>query len=293
MQIPQKMYEKMLEIRLFEEKLLDMFSTGAFGGTTHTYIGQEANAVAIIPLLSENDYIFSNHRCHGHYLAYGGSMQALYAEMMGKPSGVCAGKGGSQHLHWKNFYSNGVQGSLVPVGVGMAFANQQSGLDSISAIFIGDGTLGEGVVYESLNLAMIFSTPVLFIVENNKIAQTTLTKNVLAGSIQKRFEAFGIKSAILDSSDVTIIQDIAKKMIAQIRKEKKPQVLIIDTCRLAPHSKRDDTREEEEIELLKRTRDPITIFKNKHKDTLDFENIEKKIQAEVNLAYQNALKAEQ
>ena len=285
-------YQKMLEIRLFEENLLEKFSTGAFGGTTHTYIGQEANAVGIIPLLQEQDVIFSNHRCHGHYLAYGGSKQSLYTEMMGKSSGICAGKGGSQHLHWKNFYSSGVQASLVPVGVGMAFANKESNANSLSIIFMGDGTLGEGVVYESLNLAQIVQAPVLFVVENNNIAQTTPTQKVLAGTIAKRFEAFNIPTTSLDTSDILEIQATAQPILAQIRKSNQPQALILNTARLAPHSKRDDTRTAQEVERLKQSRDPLTIFKNKFPTQMDYESVNLNMQDKVNRAYNLALEAE-
>ena len=284
-------YLKMLEIRLFEQTLLEKFATGAFGGTTHTYIGQEANAVGIIPFLEPQDVILSNHRCHGHFLAYGGSPQALYAEMMGKPSGVCAGKGGSQHLHWKNFYSSGIQGSLVPVGVGMAFANKQSQTNSISVIYIGDGTLGEGVVYESLNLSQVFATPVLFIVENNHIAQTTPTQKVLAGSIAQRFQAFGIPTTELDSSDVALIQQTVQPIIDQIRSSQTPQALILNTARLAPHSKRDDTRSENEITTLKNTRDPLKLFQQAHPNLFDYIQIEQEMQNNINQAYQNALQS--
>jgi TPP-dependent pyruvate/acetoin dehydrogenase alpha subunit len=284
-------YSKMLEIRLFEQTLLEKFATGAFGGTTHTYIGQEANAVGIIPFLDPQDVIFSNHRCHGHFLAYGGSPQALYAEMMGKPSGVCAGKGGSQHLHWKNFYSSGIQGSLVPVGVGMAYANKLSHQNSLSVIYIGDGTLGEGVVYESLNLSQVFPSPVLFIVENNHIAQTTPTQKVLAGSIAQRFQAFGISATELDTSDVTLIQHTAQPILAQIRETQTPQALILNTARLAPHSKRDDTRSENEITNLKNNRDPLTIFQQAHPNLFDYKQIEQEMQNNINQAYQNALES--
>ena len=293
MQDLKKRYSKMLEIRLFEETLLEKFATGAFGGTTHTYIGQEANAVGIIPFLEPQDVIFSNHRCHGHFLAYGGSPQALYAEMMGKPSGVCAGKGGSQHLHWKNFYSSGIQGSLVPVGVGMAYANKLSHQNSISVIYIGDGTLGEGVVYESLNLSQVFPSPVLFIVENNHIAQTTPTQKVLAGSIAQRFQAFGIPTTELDTSDVTLIQHTVQPLLAQIRQTQTPQALILNTARLAPHSKRDDTRTESEIQTLKNTRDPLKHFQQTHPNLLDYPQAQQAMQATINQAYQNALEAPQ
>ena len=108
----------MLRIRLFEERLLDLFPSGQIYGTTHTYIGQEANAVGILEVMQEGDIVVSNHRCHGHFLAYGGSMHALAAELLGRETGICAGRGGSQHIAWRNFFANGVLGGTVPIAVG-------------------------------------------------------------------------------------------------------------------------------------------------------------------------------
>ena len=147
-------YERMFFIRRFEETLLDLFSLGKLVGTTHTYIGQEANAIGLIDHLDpEVDTIFSNHRCHGHYLAFTDDAFGLLCEVMGKAPGVCGGKGGSQHLCKGNFYSNGVLGSIVPVATGIALAEKQKRTGAVSTAFLGDGTLGEGVTYESLNIA--------------------------------------------------------------------------------------------------------------------------------------------
>ncbi len=188
-----QLYRTMLLIRRFEERLLDEFSAGRLVGTTHAYIGQEANAAGIFSELSPEDVIFSNHRCHGHFLAYGGDLYRLAAELMGKATGLVGGRGGSQHIHWKNFYSNGIQGGIVPVATGMALAEKASGSGNIVAVFLGDGTLGEGVVYESLNIASLWSLPILFVVENNRYAQTTPISLAMAGSIPARFSAFGIE----------------------------------------------------------------------------------------------------
>jgi acetoin:2,6-dichlorophenolindophenol oxidoreductase subunit alpha len=117
-----KLYHCMLLIRHFEERLLAEFSTGKLVGTTHTYIGQEADAAGIFSVTDPEDIVFSNHRCHGHFLAYGGEPYRLVAELMGKSTGLVGGRGGSQHIHWRNFYSNGIQGGIVPVATGMALA---------------------------------------------------------------------------------------------------------------------------------------------------------------------------
>ncbi|HEY4717698.1 MAG TPA: thiamine pyrophosphate-dependent dehydrogenase E1 component subunit alpha, partial [Anaerolineales bacterium] len=183
------LYRQLFRIRRFEESVLDAFPTGAFYGTTHTYLGQEANAVGVLAHLNPGDLVFSNHRCHGHFIAYGGNMRALFAELMGKATGVCGGLGGSQHLHWRDFYSNGVLGSTAPVAVGASLAEKAKRSQALTVIFLGDGALGEGVVYESLNLASLWKAPILFVLENNYIAQTTPIELALAGSISARFAA--------------------------------------------------------------------------------------------------------
>jgi len=153
-----QLYKQLYSIRHFETLLLEKFPTGVFHGTTHTSLGQEANAVGVLSHINENDVVVSNHRCHGHFLAYGGDPAALFAELMGKPAGVCGGIGGSQHLHWRNFYSSGVQGGTVAMAAGMALAEKFSGKDTVVVDFMGDGTLGEGIVYECLNMIALLQS---------------------------------------------------------------------------------------------------------------------------------------
>ncbi|MBN1230832.1 MAG: thiamine pyrophosphate-dependent dehydrogenase E1 component subunit alpha [Anaerolineales bacterium] len=290
METIKEQYRLIYTIRRFEETVLDNFSKGVFQGTTHTYIGQEANAAGVIPQLCENDIIFSNHRCHGHFIAYGGSMEGLFAEMMGKPSGICGGRGGSQHIHWKNFYSNGVQGSIVPVAAGTALAEKEIGSGTISVVFLGDGTLGEGVVYETLNIASLWGLPILFVLEDNGIAQTTPGEKAIAGSMKARFEAFGIKTDEQDSSDVSEISLAAKTQIHEVRKFCSPRALILHTCRFGPHSKGDDTRDEAAVREMLKTRDPLKIaafsLSPDQKDT-----IEKEVEEKVAAAFKSALAA--
>ncbi len=253
------LYKQLATIRQFEETVLDAFPKGAFYGTTHTYIGQEANAAGVLAHLHDGDIVFSNHRCHGHFLAYGGDARALFAELMGKATGVCGGIGGSQHLHWKDFYSNGVLGSTAPIAVGAALAEKRKGGQAVTVLFLGDGAMGEGVVYESLNLASLWGAPILFVVENNHIAQTTPTELALAGSLSGRFAAFNIPAAELDSSDVRQIYEAAGQEFANLRAAPGPRALILHTARFGPHSKGDDTRDPAFIEELRKTRDPLTI----------------------------------
>jgi TPP-dependent pyruvate/acetoin dehydrogenase alpha subunit len=242
----------------------------------------------VISSLEFNDVVVTNHRCHGHFLAYGGEMHALFAELMGKASGVCGGRGGSQHLHWRNLYSNGVQGGIVPIAAGMAMAEKRKGSNAIVTVFIGDGTLGQGVVYEAFNMASLWQLPLLVVVENNHIAQTTPTSTTLAGSIQTRFAAFGWTVHELDSSDVMEIQPLANKCIADVRSQGHPQALILDTCRFGPHSKGDDTRLADEVNIMKKTRDPLKISEARLEKAV-VDSIKEKVETEVHLAFEQAL----
>jgi TPP-dependent pyruvate/acetoin dehydrogenase alpha subunit len=283
-----ELYRAIYRIRRFEETVLENFQRGVFFGTTHTYLGQEADAVGVLSHLRQDDVVFSNHRCHGHFLAYGGDMRALFAELMGKSTGVCGGRGGSQHLHWRNFYSNGVQGGIVPVATGMALAEKFKASSALAVAFLGDGTLGEGVVYESLNLAALWGVPILYVVENNRIAQTTPIELALAGEIAPRFEAFGIPTRQLDSSDVLAIGALAEVLLAEVRASLSPRALILHTCRFGPHSKGDDTRPAEQVNALRRERDPIII----HAARLETDErgvIESEVEADVAAAFQQAL----
>lgn len=238
----QDLYRMMAFIRSFEEKLLEQFSQGKIFGTTHTCIGQEANAVAIITQLHRSiDTVWSNHRCHGHFLAYCGNAYGLFAEILGKKDGVCGGRGGSQHLAHRNFFSSGIQGGLSTIGVGTALGDKRNG--AISTVFLGDGTMGEGSVYEALNMASLWQAPLLFVVEDNGIAQTTDKHRGVAGDVGKRAEPFGIRSASLKSTDVKELIGIAREAIGYVRGEGKPFWLHIETTRLMAHSKGDDSRD--------------------------------------------------
>jgi len=282
------LYRSIYRIRRFEETVLENFPKGVFFGTTHTYLGQEANAVGVLFHLQPGDVVFSNHRCHGHFLTYGGDLRALFAELMGKATGVCAGRGGSQHLHWQDFYSNGIQGGIVPVATGMALAEKFKKNRAVIVAFLGDGTLGEGVVYESLNMALLWSVPILYVVENNRIAQTTPIELALAGSITSRFDAFGIPSRELDTSDVMEILPVAGQLFQEVRTQVSPRALILNTYRFGPHSKGDDTRDPQELTRLYQERDPIAI----HATRLEFTkrtSIETEVNAEISQAFNQAL----
>jgi len=243
-------YKKMFSIRLVEERLLAMYAEGRLTGTIHTCIGQEACAVGVVTPLLNDDIIVSNHRCHGHYLARYMDVKGLVAEIMGLDSGICGGIGGSQHLYRENFYSNGIQGGMVPAALGMALAESKKGKDCISVAFIGDGTLGQGIVYESMNIASLWSVPILFVIENNLYAQSTPISLNLAGSIADRPKSFGIEARSC-GNDLEDIYATAASMTEYVRNERKPACMIINTYRLAAHSKGDDTRDFDELKHWK------------------------------------------
>jgi TPP-dependent pyruvate/acetoin dehydrogenase alpha subunit len=253
-------YQQMCVIRRLEETLLEMFSAGEINGTTHTCIGQEASAVGVIAHLdSDRDVIFSNHRCHGHYVAFTDDVEGLIAEVTGRTTGTCGGKGGSQHLCHGNFYSNGIQGSIVPVATGIALAERERGAGAVTTVFIGDGTLGQGALYECLNMASLWRLPLMVVVENNHYAQSTPEELAVSGSIAARAAAFGIPTAEVDTTDVEEIHATAGGAVERVRATGEPFFLVLDTYRFSPHSKGDDTRDPAEIEA-RRAFDPISVI---------------------------------
>ena len=255
-------YKSVIKIRVFEELILELFGQNKLSGTTHTYIGEEATAVAIMKHVTDNDKVFSNHRCHGHYLAYGGPEEKLLAEIMSKETGLCQGRGGSQHIHYRNFYTNGIQGGIVPNAVGMAFADKYLGKKANTLVFLGDGTLGQGVVYESLNIASVYSIPVVFVIEDNQYAMSTKRTDVIAGDIKSRICGFDIETFEIESTDVDELDAFFLNVFSYINKERKPVCAIVHNYRLAAHSKGDDTRNPDEIAAYKEN-DPLKIIAQK------------------------------
>lgn len=240
----------MLFIRHFELALLSLFQQGKLSGTTHTCLGQEAIPVAVMPLLRDDDFVFSNHRGHGHYLARFGDGEGLLAEIMGREGAVCHGVGGSQHIRRGRYYSTGVQGESLPVAVGAALQLKREGRGGVAVPFIGDGTWGQGAVYEALNMAALWQVPLVVVVENNAISQTTTSAQNLAGTIEGRVRAFGIDYLRCTGDDPLALREAIAPFIARARTEHRPCVIECITRRLAAHSKGDDTRPEEEIAVL-------------------------------------------
>ncbi|MBE9167093.1 pyruvate dehydrogenase [Pleurocapsales cyanobacterium LEGE 06147] len=247
-EIKKKIIHKALFSRCLEERLLELYSQGKLFGTVHTCIGQEFSGAVITEFLQPGDSIFSNHRCHGHFLCWTENLTGLIAEIMGKQAGVCSGRGGSQHLCQDGFYSNGIQGGIVPVATGLAFARKLNSEGKIAIVFIGDGTLGEGVIYEAFNLAAKWELPLLVVLENNGYAQSTCQTETLAGDICSRAAAFGIRTAKGDTWNWEQLYAIANNVVNYVRNESKPAFLQIDTFRLKAHSKGDDNRPRSVVE---------------------------------------------
>lgn len=240
-------FEKASQIRAFEKLMVDEFGKGNIRGTFHTSFGQELTSVILAEFLDEDDFIFGNHRSHAIYLALSGEFEGLAAEVLGRDGASSSGIGGSQHLNYKNFFSNGIQGGMCPLAVGAATRNK-----SISIALIGDGTLGEGAVYESLNLASVLKSNTLFILEDNSIAQSTISKFQRGGEISTRFEAFGVPYTLVESTDVQQLCTAIWNAVNFVREGNGPFALHINSYRLGAHSKGDDNRSQEDIEIFMR-----------------------------------------
>ncbi len=233
----------LLLVRHFELRLLELFGQGKLNGTTHTCLGQEYIPVALRPLLAEDDFVFSNHRGHGHYLSRFGDPHGLLAEIMGREGAVCNGVGGSQHILRGRYLSTGVQGQSLAVAAGTALHLKRGTDPLLAAAYIGDGSWGEGAVYEALNMAQLWGLPLLVLVEHNRIAQSTPTTDQMAGTIAGRAAAFGVRHQLVVGCDVNAIRAQVAPLIEATRAERRPVVIEFDTYRVGPHSKGDDNRD--------------------------------------------------
>ena len=251
-----QLIEEALRIRLVEQKFLELFSQGKMNGTVHTCVGQEFSAVAVAGQLTADDWVTSNHRCHGHFISKTKNWQGLIDELMGLESGVCKGLGSSQHLYAKGFLSNGPQAALVPVATGIALHNKIHKQEGIAVSYIGEGTLGEGALYEAFNLASIYQAPHLIVCENNLYSQSTPQAIGVSGSILDRPKAFGIKTFEADTWNLEKLIQVSKEAIEYVRAGH-PAFLLIRTYRLNAHSKGDDDRDVNEVQFFK-DGDPLT-----------------------------------
>ncbi len=271
-----------LKLRLTELHLLDLFKEGKINGTVHTSIGQEAIPTILNLYTSLDDWCFSNHRGHSHYLSRKKDFRGLIAEVMSRPSGCAGGYGGSQHLISENFYSNGIQGGMSPIAVGVSHVLKKNS-KNIAVIHIGDGTLGQGILYEAFNLAGIFNLPILFVLEDNEIAQSTATKDFKLNELQNRIKGFSLKYFESSSDDWNDLSVNFQKAVKHCR-EDGPALIRVKTRRLYSHSKGDDNRDDKIIND-NFSNDPLSIMLEKNDDLKkiqeDFKTELRKISDEV------------
>lgn len=285
----------MLRSRSFENKLSHMFKKGAFYGTTHLNIGQEASHVGLIAGLDDKDWIVPTHRCHGFNIARGTKPEKMFAEMFGSRYGVCRGLGGSMHMTeiaTCNAGSSAIVCSGVPIATGLAFALKRKGRDNIAVAIFGDGATSRGSVHEAMNMASVWNIPVLFYLENNHYGMSASEKNAIStDNLSLRADGYSIKHIKIDGNDVALVRDTVADARKYILENNRPFFIEVDTYRLCGHSKSDRlvyrTREEEE---MWRKKDPIRRFSSSliEKGVIcedDYHRMEKEIDEEIEDAY--------
>jgi TPP-dependent pyruvate/acetoin dehydrogenase alpha subunit len=296
------LYRSMLRIRRIEEALANRYSEQEMRCPMHLCIGQEAIAVGICAALAPNDVVFSNHRAHGHYLAKGGNLNAMVAELYGRSTGCCGGRGGSMHLIDLDVNFMGatpIVGGTVPLAVGSAWAASLNKDKQISVAFFGDGCFEEGVVHESMNFATLHKLPVVFICENNGFSvYTRLTDRQPVRPIYRIAEAHGMAAYVGDGNDVEEVLSIAKIAVENARQGKGPQFIELNTYRWREHCGPDfddalNYRSKEEIENGQNdcpiTRYSKLLQQNNSASQLQIEKIETEIQVEIAEAFRFAL----
>ena len=259
------LFRKSYLIRKIETRLLDLFKEGKVSGTVHTCVGQEYSGVIIGEHFQKGDLVVSNHRGHGHYISTTNDINGLISELLGKVKGSSKGIGGSQHLINEGFISNGIQGGMMPIASGYALANKLKNNKNISFAFLGDGTLGEGILYETLNMCSNWEVPIVFVLENNGIAQSTSIKQSFSGNIPDRIRGFDIDYFEGSIYDLENLKSTVAEAISKTRDSKKPSFINIQLSRLNSHSKGDDNRDENEISNLVNN-DPLNKFLKKNND---------------------------
>src|SRR5215471_11570904 len=220
-----RMYRRMQMIRLFEEQVNELYTRAFMPGLAHLYVGEEAVAVGICEALRADDYITSTHRGHGHCVAKGASPDRMFAELLGKESGYCRGKGGSMHIAdpaTGNLGANAIVAGSAGIATGAAFSAKYAGKQQVAVCFFGEGALGQGVVYEVMNLAALWKLPVLYVCENNYYTEYTHYSETLAGDLLERGRAFGVPSEAVDGQDVRAVYASATKLVARARRGEGP-----------------------------------------------------------------------
>ena len=265
-----EMLRRMMRIRHFEEAVINLVERGEIVGAAHSYIGEEAVAVGACMALRDDDWITGNHRSHGHPIAKGGDVRTAMAELLGKATGICKGKGGSMHLADFSIGilgESGILGSAIPTAVGAALGSKLQGNDRVAMPFFGDGASNEGAFHEAINLAAVWNLPVIFLCENNQYAVTSSFKQMVAvENIADRAAAYAIPGVLVDGQDAIAMYEAVSEAVARARSGQGPSLVEGRTYRYYDHSLglgrivRDPYRPESEVEEWKK-RDPIDIHK--------------------------------
>ncbi len=262
------LYEKMLTVRAFEEKAGELFKQNLIPGFIHLSIGEEASSVGTCSALRGDDYVASTHRGHGHMIAKGADPKRMFAELLGKRSGYCKGKGGSMHIADFSLGilgANGVVGGGFPIIVGAGLSIKLRKTDQVAVVFFGDGAANRGTFHEACNMAGAFNLPVIFVCENNLYASTTPASYSLAGgSVAERAKAYGMPGVSVDGNDLLAVRGAVEEAVARARKGKGPSLVENQTYRYRGHFEGDPQkyRSGEEIESYRESRDPIERFRN-------------------------------
>lgn len=288
------MYQKMHEIRNFELQVDRLFKANLIWGTCHLSVGQEASAVGAIAALDAKDMITSTHRGHGHCIAKGGKLPQMFAELLGKESGYCRGRGGSMHiadLEMGNLGANGIVGGGIPIATGAALASKLKEDGKVTLCFFGDGATSQGAFHEAVNLAAVMKLPVVYICENNLYGMSVpFRKASAAKNAADRAKAYDIPGIIVDGNDVEAVYSVVKEAVERARKGEGPSIIEAKTYRWLGHSKSDPrvyrTREEEEVWKKKC---PIKRYKEQLISEGIDEELLTKIENEVEKAIQEAL----
>ncbi|HEV2101133.1 MAG TPA: thiamine pyrophosphate-dependent dehydrogenase E1 component subunit alpha [Candidatus Acidoferrum sp.] len=259
-----RLYRQMVRIRLFEEQVNELYTRALMPGLAHLYIGEEAVAVGICEALKNTDYVTSTHRGHGHCLAKGATPDRMFAELLGKEAGYCRGKGGSMHIAdpaTGNLGANAIVGGSAGIATGAALTAKRLKTDQVAVCFFGEGALGQGVLYEVMNLAALYKLPVIYVCENNLYTEYTHFSETTAGDILARGTAFGVHSESVDGQDVRAVHAVAQKLVSRARKGEGPSLLLCNTYRYTGHHVGDINREyyrsKQEEQEWKTNRDPI------------------------------------
>ena len=298
-----RMYRGMLMIRLFEEKVNDLYTRALMPGLAHLYIGEEAVAVGICEALQPDDYITSTHRGHGHCLAKGAALDRMFAELLGKEAGYCKGKGGSMHIadpDTGNLGANAIVGGSAGIATGAAFSAKRLKKPLVSVCFFGDGALGQGLLYEVMNMAALWKLPVIYVCENNLYNEYTHNSETIAGDIMMRANGFGIPGATVDGQDVRAVYKTAKELIDRVRAGGGPAFLLCNTYRFLGHHVGDVNREyyrsKQEEQTWKTDRDPVklladSLLSQNLADRALLDRMQSEVQAEVEKAVEFAIAA--